>query len=129
SASFYERLTGKISTEMLRPSWLIFSEEAALNRIYRRTTRLLDLILAVAILICALPLMMLVVVAVKLDSMGPVLYWQERVGLNGLVFRMVKFRSMRTDAEKDGAVWASKADPRVTRVGRVIRKMRVDELP
>jgi len=129
SASFYERLTGKISTEMLRPSWLIFSEETALKRVYRRTTRILDLILAVAILICSLPVMILAAIAVRLDSMGPVLYRQDRVGLNGRVFRIVKFRSMRTDAEKDGAVWASETDPRVTRVGRVIRKMRVDELP
>jgi len=129
SASFYERLTGKISTEMLRPSWLIFSDETALKRIYRRTTRIVDLVLAVAILICALPLMILVAIAVKLDSMGPVLYLQERVGLNGHIFMIVKFRSMRTDAEKDGAVWASETDPRVTRVGRLIRRMRVDELP
>src|SRR5262249_42639262 len=73
--------------------------------------------------------MILAAIAVRLDSRGPVLYRQDRVGLNGRVFRIVKFRSMRTDAEKDGAVWASETDPRVTRVGRVIRKRGVDELP
>src|SRR5262249_10021331 len=129
SASFYERLTGKISTEMLRPSWLVFSSETSLQRIYTRTTRVLDLVLAITILIAVAPLMLVVTLAIKLDSVGPVLYTQERVGLNRRVFRIVKFRSMQTDAEKDGAVWASERDPRITAVGRVIRKTRIDELP
>jgi len=129
SASFYERLTGKISTEMLRPSWLIFSEEADPTRGYTRITSVLDVVLAIAILIATVPLMVIVAIAIKLDSDGPVFYTQERVGLHGRPFRIVKFRSMRKDAEKNGAVWAIDMDPRITTVGRFIRKCRIDELP
>ena len=129
SASFYERLTGKISTEMLRPSWLIFSSETDLRRVYRRTTRILDITLGIVILILALPLMLIVAALIKLDSEGPVLYTQERVGLHGRVFRIMKFRSMGIDAEKNGALWASETDPRTTTIGRMIRKVRIDELP
>jgi exopolysaccharide biosynthesis polyprenyl glycosylphosphotransferase len=80
-------------------------------------------------LVLSLPLMALVALAIKLDSRGPVVYMQERVGLHGRVFRIIKFRSMFVDAEKDGPVWAGESDPRVTRVGRIIRKLRLDELP
>ena len=129
SASFYERLTGKISTEMLRPSWLIFSQVADPGRVYRRITSILDVVCAVAILISTLPVMLVVAIAIKLDSDGPVFYSQERVGLHGRPFRIVKFRSMRADAEKNGAMWATQTDPRITSVGKLIRKCRIDELP
>jgi sugar transferase (PEP-CTERM system associated) len=129
SASFYERLTGKISTEMLRPSWLIFSNGTRRSRAYKQARRLADIILAVFGFALALPVMILTAIAIKLDSRGPVFYRQERVGIRNRVFKIIKFRSMRTDAEKDGPVWAGESDPRVTRVGRIIRKLRIDELP
>jgi sugar transferase (PEP-CTERM system associated) len=128
-ASFYEKLTGRISTEMLRPSWLIFSENSRRMRVYRRVRVLLDVTLSLVGLILSLPVMALTAIAIKLDSVGPVFYVQERVGLHNRRFRIIKFRSMRTDAEAGGPVWAGEADPRVTRVGRVIRKLRIDELP
>jgi exopolysaccharide biosynthesis polyprenyl glycosylphosphotransferase len=135
SASFYERLTGKISMQQMRPSGLIFSVNASQSRpawrvnLTRRGRRLFDLALAAAGLVLAAPLMLLTALAIKLDSRGPVFYTQERVGLHNRNFRIIKFRSMHPDAEKDGAVWARERDPRVTRVGRIIRKLRIDEAP
>jgi sugar transferase (PEP-CTERM system associated) len=129
SASFYERLTGKISTETLRPSWLIFSGKADRARLYRRIFRILELPLTGLILLLAAPLMLLVALAIKLDSKGGVLYVQERVGQHNKEFRIIKFRSMSVDAEKNGVVWAAEVDPRVTRIGKLIRKTRIDELP
>jgi len=128
-ASFYERLTGRVSLDMVRPSWLIFSgrgRQAPLNlaarSIMHRLTALIGAMLS-------LPIALLTALLIKLDSRGPVLYKQERVGKNGRPFTLMKFRSMRTDAEKDGPVWASTTDDRTTRVGRIIRKIRVDEIP
>jgi sugar transferase (PEP-CTERM system associated) len=127
--SFYERLTGKLSTETLRPAWLIFSGGTRGLRIYQRARRALEVMCALAGLLLAAPLMLLVALAIKLDSRGPVFYTQERVGLHNRLFRIIKFRSMRTDAEAAGPVWAGQSDARVTRVGRIIRKLRIDELP
>jgi sugar transferase (PEP-CTERM system associated) len=127
--SFHERLTGKISTEMLRPSRLIFSNSSRRLRLYRQVRRFADFVLAMIGFVLSLPLMLVTAIAIKLDSRGPVFYTQERLGLHNDVFRIIKFRSMRTDAEKDGAVWACEDDPRITRVGRLIRKLRIDELP
>ncbi len=129
STSFYERLTGKISTEMLRPSWLIFSNISPGLPVYKRIRRFVDVVMALFGFITSLPLMVLTVLAIKLDSRGPVFYTQERVGTHNETFKIIKFRSMRVDAEKGGPVWADEADPRVTRVGRIIRKLRIDELP
>jgi sugar transferase (PEP-CTERM system associated) len=128
-ASFYERLTGRVHLDMMRPSWLIFSgrgRQARLNAVVR-----VILHRAVALIgaILSLPIAILTAILIKIDSRGPVLYRQERVGRNGRSFMVMKFRSMRTDAEKDGPVWARSADDRVTRVGRIIRKIRVDEIP
>jgi len=92
-------------------------------------TSILDVVCAVVILISTLPVMLVVAIAIKLDSDGPVFYSQERVGLHGRPFRIVKFRSMRADAEKNGAMWATQTDPRITSVGKLIRKCRIDELP
>ena len=128
-ASFYEKLTGKISLEMLRPSWLIFSSHPRLMRPYKHCRRLLDVAAAVVGSVLSLPVMLLTAVAIKLDSRGPIFYSQERVGKGGETFKIVKFRSMRTDAETNGPVWAQEVDHRVTRVGRIIRKLRIDELP
>ena len=129
-ASFYERLTGRVSLDMMRPSWLIFSSRArqarasvVLRAVFHRGMALFGALVS-------LPIALATAALIKLDSPGPVLYSQERVGKNGRAFHVYKFRSMRTDAEKDGPVWASKeGDARTTRVGRVIRKIRVDEIP
>jgi sugar transferase (PEP-CTERM system associated) len=126
----YERLTGKILIDDLKPSWLIFSDGFRASRWTRFVKRMLDLSLSLIGFILASPLMLLTAIAVKLDSAGPALYSQERVGENGCVFKIYKFRSMRTDAELAGApIWATDRDPRVTRVGRFIRLTRLDELP
>jgi sugar transferase (PEP-CTERM system associated) len=128
--TFYEKQTGKVLVTDLRPSWLIFSDGFAKTQVMQTLKRALDVALAVAGLVMALPLLVFVAVAIKLDSRGPVLFRQERVGQNGKVFTLNKFRSMREDAERlSGAVWASERDPRVTRIGRFLRKTRLDELP
>ncbi|MCI0392821.1 MAG: TIGR03013 family PEP-CTERM/XrtA system glycosyltransferase [Acidobacteria bacterium] len=126
---FYERLTGKISTERLQPGQLVFAEPMRWMRFYRRLRRLIDIVLSLAGLILGAPLMLVVALAIWLESRGPLFYTQERVGLHGILFYIIKFRSMRVDAEKEGAVWAVESDPRITRVGRIIRKLRLDELP
>ena len=128
--TFYEKETGKILVTDLRPSWLIFSEGFVKTPRTEIIKRLVDLTLCVAGLVLALPVMVTVALAIKLDSRGPVLFRQVRLGRNGNVFVLNKFRSMREDAEKEtGPVWAGEADPRVTRVGRWLRRSRLDEIP
>jgi sugar transferase (PEP-CTERM system associated) len=129
--SVYEEYTGKIAVENLRPSWLIFSEGFAKVTPFGGVTRIIDVMGSSVMLLLALPVMALAALAVKLTSPGPVLYEQQRVGMNGRVFTIYKFRSMRADAEAGtGAVWATPGhDPRVTRVGRILRRTRIDELP
>jgi len=129
AATTYERITGKILTDGLKPSWLIFSEGFCASRATRLVKRMLDLLLSAVGLVIAGPLMVLTALAVWLDSPGPVLYCQDRVGEGGRVFTLCKFRSMRTDAESGTPVWAKDKDDRVTRVGRFIRLARLDELP
>jgi sugar transferase (PEP-CTERM system associated) len=130
SACYYERLTGKINTEMLRPSWLIFSRGGRFSSTQRRIRGVLNFVTAALGLVLSLPVMLLVAIAVRLDSPGPVFYVQERVGENDKKFKIIKFRSMGNRAEEaSGPVWASQSDPRVTRVGRIIRKLRLDEIP
>ncbi|HEY0376166.1 MAG TPA: TIGR03013 family XrtA/PEP-CTERM system glycosyltransferase [Pyrinomonadaceae bacterium] len=128
-ASFYERLTGRVHLDMMRPSWLIFSGRGRQARLNAAARVLMHRAVALVGAILSLPVVILTAILIKLDSRGPVLYRQERVGRNGRPFTVMKFRSMRTDAEKDGPVWALKEDDRVTRVGRVIRQIRVDEIP
>jgi sugar transferase (PEP-CTERM system associated) len=128
-SSYYEQLTGKIMVEGLRKSWLIFSDGFVVSRGVLFTKRLLDIVAASIGLILGLPLMVLVALAVRLDSPGPILFRQERIGRSHKPFTIAKFRSMRDDAEKDGPVWATQGDVRVTRVGRFIRNTRLDELP
>jgi sugar transferase (PEP-CTERM system associated) len=126
----YERVTGKILIDDLRPSWLIFSDGFRVSRATRWMKRSIDLTLSVALAIASFPLMVLTAIAIWLESGRPVLYRQERVGENGRTFTLCKFRSMRTDAEKGGTpIWARDGDDRITRVGGVIRKTRLDELP
>ena len=127
--AFYERETGKIFVHELKPSQLIFAEGFAVRPAARRLKRFLDVMCAGVGLVLAAPLMLLVAVAIKLDSRGPVLYQQVRAGELGRPFTLHKFRSMRVDAELAGARFAEEDDPRVTRVGRFIRKTRLDELP
>jgi sugar transferase (PEP-CTERM system associated) len=125
----YERLTGKLMVEDLRPSWLIFSDDFRASRLTRQVKRTFDVLLALIGLVLAAPLMLLTAAAVWLESGGPVLYRQERVGENGRIFTLAKFRSMRQDAETGTPIWARTVDDRVTRVGRFIRITRLDELP
>jgi sugar transferase (PEP-CTERM system associated) len=127
--SFYEKLTGKIGGERLRLGQLVFADASRWSRLYRRARRLMDVVMAGVIGLLSSPLMLLTALAIKLESRGPILYLQERVGLHNRTFRIIKFRSMRVDAEANGPVWANEADSRVTRVGRWIRKLRIDELP
>jgi sugar transferase (PEP-CTERM system associated) len=128
-ATFYERVTGRVSLNMLRPSWLIFSGRGRQFRIAGLTRSVVHRLVALLGGILSLPLAVLAAVLIKIDSPGPLLYKQERVGKNGRNFVLMKFRSMSVDAEAAGPVWASKDDDRMTRVGRVIRKIRVDEIP
>jgi sugar transferase (PEP-CTERM system associated) len=129
-ASVYEEYTGKIAVENLRPSWLIFSEGFRKTRWLAAAKRGVDVTVAAVGLVASAPVALLVALAIKLASPGPVLYHQQRVGLNGRPFTLHKFRTMRVDAESEtGAVWAAEDDPRVTRVGRFLRRSRLDELP
>ena len=129
-ASVYEEYTGKIAVETLRPSWLIFSSGFHKTRVLLAAKRAFDLTLALAGLVLALPLMILVAALVKLISPGPALYHQERVGLNGRVFTVHKFRTMHVDAEAGtGPIWSGRNDGRITPVGRFLRRTRLDELP
>jgi sugar transferase (PEP-CTERM system associated) len=128
-ASFYERVTGRVSLNMIRPSWLIFSSRGRQARISGIARNIVHRIVALIGALCSLPIAIVTAVLIMLDSRGPVLYKQERVGKNGGSFTVMKFRSMRTDAEKAGPVWASLDDDRTTRVGKIIRKLRIDEIP
>ena len=126
----YERMTGKILLDGLRPSWLIFSDGFRVSRLTRWVKRGIDLVLSVLLAIVSAPFMALTAIAIAIESGFPVLYCQERVGENGRRFTLCKFRSMRKDAEAAGRpVWATDGDDRVTRVGRIIRTTRLDELP
>jgi len=127
--SFYEMLTGKLVVEQINPSWLIFSEGFKKPGILLTFKRCTDLALSFSMLIILLPLIILTSILIKIDSKGPVFFSQERVGQNRKKYMVHKFRSMITDAEKGGPAWAQKEDDRVTRVGRYIRKCRVDEIP
>jgi sugar transferase (PEP-CTERM system associated) len=128
-ASFYERLTGRVHLDMLRPSWLIFSGRGRQKRMSGIARAILHRSVALVGALLSLPIALLTALLIKLESPGPALYRQERVGKNGRPFTIMKFRSMRLDAEKDGPVWARSEDDRTTRVGRIIRKIRVDEIP
>lgn len=131
--TFFERRAGKVRLDMLNPSWFYLSEGFQIGAgLFRRIRkRVVDIMAALMILPVALPFMLIVTIAILLESRGrgPILYSQIRVKQDGLPYKIYKFRSMVTDAEKNGAQWASKNDSRITRVGRVIRKGRLDELP
>ncbi|HLH43004.1 MAG TPA: TIGR03013 family XrtA/PEP-CTERM system glycosyltransferase [Bryobacteraceae bacterium] len=122
-------LSGRISLSAIQPSWFVFSEGFRRSDLLILMKDSLDLACAVVGFLLTLPIMALVAAAIKLDSKGPVIYRQRRVGVGGRCFEVYKFRSMRTDAEQGRAQWASRNDPRVTRVGAFLRKYRLDELP
>jgi sugar transferase (PEP-CTERM system associated) len=128
-ASFYERITGRVSLNMLRPSWLIFTGRGRQKKLPGLARSAVHWFVALVGAILSLPIVIVTAILIKLESRGPIFYKQERVGKNGRTFVLAKFRSMRVDAEQDGPVWASKGDSRTTRVGRIIRKIRVDEIP
>lgn len=129
-SSFIERETGRIDLDTVNPSWLIFSDGFSSGRaISSAAKRLFDITASLLLLILAAPVIALFAILVKLDSKGPAFYRQPRVGLFGEPFDVIKLRSMRTDAEVGGAQFAQENDPRVTRLGRFIRKVRIDELP
>jgi sugar transferase (PEP-CTERM system associated) len=127
--SLYEKLTGQIMLERLTPSWLILSEGFRQNMLQLLIKRVSDIGISFVALIIASPLILLISLAIFVETGRPILFRQERVGLKGRHFWMLKFRSMRQDAEKDGPIWASQDDNRITRVGRLLRRYRLDEIP
>lgn len=129
-SSFFERVQGQVPVDSLRASWLIYGDGFRQGWARTLVKRCFDLCAAFVLLVAALPIMLVTALLILVEDGAPVFYRQERVGLGGRVFKVIKFRSMRRDAEKDGKPrWASSNDDRVTRVGRVIRKLRIDELP
>lgn len=128
--TFYEQATGKILVTSMRPSWLIFSDGFVKTPRTEIIKRLFDVAISLAGLILALPVMVAAALAIKLESPGPILYRQPRLGKSGCAFILNKFRSMRQDAEKEtGPVWAQQRDSRITRVGAILRRTRLDEVP
>lgn len=128
--AFLERESGKVKIDLMNPSWLIFSEGFTRRGSRLVGARLFDLAVCMPLLLVAFPLMLVTAVAIFLERGGPILYRQTRVGMLGRPFDLLKFRSMKNDAEKDGtARWAARNDSRVTKVGALIRKLRIDELP
>jgi sugar transferase (PEP-CTERM system associated) len=129
-ATHFEKTLGQIRLESVSAGWLIFGEGFAQGFLRTTNKRLFDIVFGFILILVTWPIMLVTGILILIESGGPMLYLQERVGLNGRLFNVVKFRSMRNDAEKDGKPrWASATDDRVTRVGRVIRKLRIDELP
>ena len=129
--TFLERETGKVRLDVLNPSWIIFGEGFRASLLQRVVERTIDVVVSLALLILAAPALLLTALAIKFEEGldAPILYRQRRVGQHGVVFDVLKFRSMTVDAESTGAIWAVEDDPRVTRVGSIIRKTRIDELP
>lgn len=128
--SFFERETGKVLLDSVNPSWVIFSEGFKRGTLRNVLKRGLDVLASLALLLVFFPVMLVTAILIRLESRGPIFYRQQRVGECGHIFDVIKFRSMTVDAEKDGTPqWAKKEDNRVTRIGKVIRKLRIDELP
>jgi sugar transferase (PEP-CTERM system associated) len=126
---FWERETRTVDLDALQPSWLFYSDGFRCGPVDEFLKRGFDIFVSIILLVLTLPLLIVTACLIKIESPGPILYRQERVGLRGRVFTILKFRSMHVDAETDGHPrWAAKGDPRVTRVGAIIRKLRIDEL-
>ncbi len=124
-----EEIDGRIRLEYLSPSWMILSEGFRKSRLLLAAKRMVDVFVSLVLLLVTLPFMGIVALAIWLESGSPILFRQERIGLGGRPFQILKFRSMRQNAEEHGPKWAADGDHRVTRVGRIIRKLRLDELP
>jgi len=128
-ATFYESTVGRILVDEITPEWFLFTDLKAHCEQYAMLKRVFDVVVACAGLLVSLPFYPLIALAIKLEDGGPVMYSQDRVGLNGAVFKLWKFRTMRPDAENGESRWASRSDPRITRVGRLLRRTRLDEFP
>jgi len=127
---FYERVTGEVPVDSLKSSWMIYGDGFRQDWSRRFVKRVFDLMAASVLLVLTLPVMAIAALAILLESGRPLIFRQDRVGLGGKEFTVFKFRSMRTDAERDGVPrWATTGDPRITRVGKFIRRTRIDELP
>jgi sugar transferase (PEP-CTERM system associated) len=130
ATSWLEKIYGRIEVEQLYPSWFIFAEGFRFSTANRILRRIVNFFAAFVGLVCSLPLLPFIALAIKASSKGPILYRQQRVGRGGQVFYCHKFRTMRQDAEADtGATWATDDDPRITRVGKYLRQLRLDEIP
>jgi sugar transferase (PEP-CTERM system associated) len=127
--TFWERETGQVDLDAVTANWLVFCDGFQTGIVRAWIKRGFDLVVATLLLVLSLPLTVAVAVLIKLESRGPIFYRQERVGQFGKTFHVLKFRSMRVDAEQNGPQWAARNDARVTRVGAVIRKVRIDEIP
>jgi sugar transferase (PEP-CTERM system associated) len=127
--SLFEKLLGGVMLERLSASWLVLSEGFRKDFLLMFTKRVLDIVISSIALVLTSPLMLLISSAILMESGAPVIFRQDRVGLHGRIFRMLKFRSMKNDAENAGARWASPDDVRITWVGRMLREYRLDELP
>ncbi|MFY9648084.1 MAG: TIGR03013 family XrtA/PEP-CTERM system glycosyltransferase, partial [Terriglobales bacterium] len=130
ATSWLERISGKIEIENLNPSWLVFNDGFRRSALFIFLRRLFSVVISLLGLILAAPLIPIIMLAIALDSKGPVFYTQTRMGKNGALFKVAKFRTMRHDAEAaSGPQWAGNDDPRVTRVGKILRTSRLDEIP
>ncbi len=130
ATSWLEKISGRIEVDNLYPSWLIFGEGFRFSAGFLLLRRIIAILVSAVLLLLVLPVLPFVMLAIRLDSRGPVLYRQKRVGLGGKVFYCYKFRTMRQDAEVDtGATWATDDDPRITRFGKFLRTSRLDEIP
>jgi sugar transferase (PEP-CTERM system associated) len=127
--TFIERETGRVDLKWTESDWLLYSEGFRFGGLDRAIKRLLDIVASAALLLLTLPTLAVIAIAIVFEDFGPVFYRQERVSRGGRTFKIIKFRTMRVDAEKMGAQWASENDPRVTRVGRILRRTRIDEVP
>ena len=130
ATSWLEKISGRIEVDQLYPSWLIFADGFRFSSSFNLMRRALSMLVSLILLLVVLPVLPFVILAIKLDSKGPVLYRQERVGRAGHSFYCYKFRTMRQDAEADtGPTWAGDDDPRITRFGKFLRSSRIDEIP
>jgi sugar transferase (PEP-CTERM system associated) len=129
ATTWLEKISGKIEVENLYPSWLVFGQGFRRSTGFILSRRVVSVVISLIGLILTLPLLPLIMLAIRLDSKGPVFYNQTRVGKAGRVFRVVKFRTMRQDAEAAGPQWSADNDPRITRIGKFLRSSRLDEIP
>ena len=127
--TFVERETGRVDLKWTESHWLLYSDGFRFGWLDRALKRMMDIAVSASLLLLTLPTLAVIAVAIVFEDFGPVFYRQERVSQGGRTFNIIKFRTMRVDAEKYGAQWASENDPRVTRVGRIMRRTRIDEVP